>query len=207
MLAASMIARAGSKEMRIDEIKQGALPDGGKLRRAGGQGDDDVHGVHPSRQLGGLRRRRAAHARSSPGSARGFPAPEGRAAERTRPKTSARTTRRSSARSGCRPTSSRARRTGTPCSAPSQGSRRSHSTTCKEFVRERVHAGEPDVRRHRATCPRTDRSAADACSRSCPPGPALPAPPGVAARKPEGNRGGDHREGHACDRDLLRACR
>ena len=66
-LAAAMIAEAGSRERKIDEIRQALFPHGGQLRRAGRQGDDHVHRVRAPRQLGRVRDDRAAACSLDPG--------------------------------------------------------------------------------------------------------------------------------------------
>ena len=66
-LAASMIAEAGSTAMRIDEIQKALYPDGGELRRAGRQGDDDVHRASSTGTTGTRSRHRAAACSLEPG--------------------------------------------------------------------------------------------------------------------------------------------
>ena len=110
--------------------QEGALPDGRQLRRAGGQGDDDLHRQHPPRQMGRLPGHRAAHAARSGAARGGLPPLEGRAVER--PEAGPAQQQRGGAGEGsaCRPTSSRdagyvpRSGDGGPASSPSR------STTC-----------------------------------------------------------------------------
>ena len=55
------------RAMRIDEINKALFPMAGVVRRAGRQGDDDVHRRHPPRQLEAVLRHRPAACSSTPG--------------------------------------------------------------------------------------------------------------------------------------------
>ena len=105
--------------------------------------------------------------------------------QRARPETSAATTTRSSARSGCR-RHLRRHAVRPPGARDGRRARGDHARRREGLRREGVHAGRPDGRRRRrraaASSPRGSRRALA----KLPAGPALPAPAGVAGRKPSG---------------------
>ena len=117
---------AGDDDRRDQE---GALPDGGEPGRAGGQGDDHLHRARPPRQLGALRRDRAAPARGARLPRGGLPAAQGPAEERARrgPAHQQRGGARQGAPAGARLPGHALRPPGARDAWP--GSRRSRSTT------------------------------------------------------------------------------
>ena len=120
-LTAAMVTERRLEGADASSRSTRAVSDGGLLRRAERQGDDDVHGRRPPRQLADVSRPSCCRSCSSPGwRAEDFERLKTRQSTRSC-RTCARTTRRSSARSGCRPTSSAARPTGTSRSARSPG--------------------------------------------------------------------------------------
>ena len=146
----------------------------GELRRAGRQGDDDLHRRRPPRQLDALRRRRAAAARSSRASAR-----RTSRASRTQQKNALVQDLRDEQRGGARQgapagaTSSPARPTATRRSARVAGIEAITLDDVKDFV-EAAYTRAALTRRPRGRRAGGPRGAARAGARArCPEGPAL----------------------------------